>query len=359
MTTLPNPNLDAPADTPAEPRHRSGTAARLAGLPAATLRVWERRYGVVAAPKSESGQRLYSRHDVQRLTLIKQLVDRGHAIGTVALLSLAQLAELARTAAPVPPAASLDRPLLRPSGHAAPSGPLAGAARAMNAEPAAQAVQTVVVGRSLASRLQRRGYAHLVLAHVLDELDAVPALQPPKAIDLLIVHTASLMPESAHRVMVAASALKPGRVVVLYGFGAQGVVDSLYAAGVTIRREPISDRELDAVIAGPALQAAAVSAVPLWGDHPRRYDDDALLALAAISPTIACECPRHLAEIVLQLSSFERYSAECADRGPADALLHQHLRNVTAAARSLFESALERVAMAEGLNLPMPAAASG
>lgn len=72
-------------DTPH--RYRSGEAARLARMPAATLRIWERRYGVVAPPKTPSGQRLYSDDDVQRIRLLKTLVNQGHAIGSIASLS--------------------------------------------------------------------------------------------------------------------------------------------------------------------------------------------------------------------------------------------------------------------------------
>ncbi|MGA3252413.1 MAG: MerR family transcriptional regulator, partial [Paraburkholderia sp.] len=76
-------------------RYRSGDAARLAKMPVTTLRIWERRYGVVAPPKSESGQRLYSEDDVRRLSLLKGLVQRGHPIGTIAKLDRAQLEQLA------------------------------------------------------------------------------------------------------------------------------------------------------------------------------------------------------------------------------------------------------------------------
>ena len=51
------------------PLMRSGAAARLAGLSASTLRIWEHRYGVVAPPKSISGQRMYSMHDIERPTV--------------------------------------------------------------------------------------------------------------------------------------------------------------------------------------------------------------------------------------------------------------------------------------------------
>ena len=54
---------------------------------------------------------------------------------------------------------------------------------------------------------------------------------------------------------------------------------------------------------------------------PRRWDDAALADFAGLSSTIACECPRHIAELLVQLSHFEAYSAECAHRSPADAAL--------------------------------------
>ena len=55
--------------------HRSGAVARMLRMPVATLRVWERRYGLTQAELSPSGQRLYSADDVRRLALIKQLTE--------------------------------------------------------------------------------------------------------------------------------------------------------------------------------------------------------------------------------------------------------------------------------------------
>ena len=66
--------------------YRSGAVARLTGIPVQTLRVWERRYRIVGPRQSATGQRQYSPDDVARLTVIKQLVDSGHAIGSIATL---------------------------------------------------------------------------------------------------------------------------------------------------------------------------------------------------------------------------------------------------------------------------------
>ena len=59
--------------------------------------------------------------------------------------------------------------------------------------------------------------------------------------------------------------------------------------------------------------------------------------------------------LLMQLSSFEAYSVECARLSaadPADAALHGHLRQVAGASRALFEAALEQVAIHEGQVLP-------
>jgi hypothetical protein len=83
-----------------------------------------------------------------------------------------------------------------------------------------------------------------------------------------------------------------------------------------------------------------------------RFDDTALTRFASLSSSVACECPSHVAELLMQIASFESYSASCANRNLADAELHGYLQRVAGTARLLFEVALERVAVAEGLALP-------
>ena len=65
------------------------------GLSAHVLRVWERRYGVVAPRRSGSNRRLYSEGEVERLILLKRTVDVGHSIGRICSLPSEVLARLA------------------------------------------------------------------------------------------------------------------------------------------------------------------------------------------------------------------------------------------------------------------------
>jgi DNA-binding transcriptional MerR regulator len=67
--------------------------ARMTGLSVDTLRAWERRYDAVVPRRSGRG-RVYTDADVARLRLLGGLVKCGHAIGTVAGLSDAELGRL-------------------------------------------------------------------------------------------------------------------------------------------------------------------------------------------------------------------------------------------------------------------------
>jgi DNA-binding transcriptional MerR regulator/methylmalonyl-CoA mutase cobalamin-binding subunit len=82
-------------DTPStEPRYPVRLVAFRTGLSPHVLRAWERRYLVVSPSRSDGGQRLYSDLDVERLLRLRRLTDRGHAIGRIAALPLAELVRL-------------------------------------------------------------------------------------------------------------------------------------------------------------------------------------------------------------------------------------------------------------------------
>ena len=74
-------------------------AARQSGLSPDVIRIWERRYGVVAPLRGPRGARLYSSEDVRRLRLLAQLVASGRRIGDIARLDGHGLAALAARAA--------------------------------------------------------------------------------------------------------------------------------------------------------------------------------------------------------------------------------------------------------------------
>lgn len=357
--TPPTPATQATSTSPTGDAHRlrSGTAARLAGLPVTTLRVWERRYGVVAAQKSASGQRLYAPHDVARLRLLRQLTHLGHAIGTMAHLDLPTLQALGAAESPL--AAAAGAILKAPAPGAAPQAPDAvaraasAAPQAPGAHPTAQRVlNAVVVGRHAAQTLAAVSGCAVRTVH--DDIDHALAAPPAGGpIDLLLVRVASLQPAGVEQILALTTALRAGSVFVAYAFGTEASVLALREAGATAQREPLAEHDLarwvrDARETRVPAPTATPAAAP-WPIAPRRFDDVALARLAGMPSPVACECLRHLTDIVAQLGSFEQYSQDCVSTGPADAALHHHLARTAGTARTLFEQALQRVLDEAGL----------
>lgn len=87
------------------------------GIAPATLRAWERRYGVLSPGRSDGGYRLYSERDIATLRWLKNQVDAGVSISrAVALLTIRRQAgetpelEVERMAGPAAPAETVRCP---------------------------------------------------------------------------------------------------------------------------------------------------------------------------------------------------------------------------------------------------------
>lgn len=86
--------MDTATQPDHQPRHSIAVVSRRTGLSQLVLRAWERRYGVVAPGRTDSGRRRYSDLDVERLSLLGRLTAADHRIGDVANLPLADLRQL-------------------------------------------------------------------------------------------------------------------------------------------------------------------------------------------------------------------------------------------------------------------------
>jgi hypothetical protein len=319
-----NGRLDQTRDEPREVSYRSGVAARLAGLPVETLRVWERRYALSETQRSAHGQRLYTAEQVRRLGLLKQLVDQGHPIGVLTGLPVERLEEML-----APNAARVSEV----------SGPM----------------RALVVGDSLVRRIAasgRDGRALQVQRHCA-RLEQVGALADGMALDVLLIEASELDDAAVAQVAAARDITRPAATVVLYRFCGSATIRALRAQGCLVARVPAEIGELVSLcrsaLAGQGLPAPEPSAEAV---APRRFDDQALAAITAAGNRLSCECPRHLSDILMMVGSFERYSAQCAARNQEDARLHRELELASGRARMVLETAMERLALAEGLPLP-------
>lgn len=311
-----------------EIRYKSSAAARLADIPVTTLRVWERRYGVVSPPKTQSGQRLYGPEDVERLVLLKGLVSQGHSIGTIASLPSEALREMAAET---------------------PSRPGQG-----NQPVAVAQARIGVVGQTLSARveswlLQRAERAGgLQVQHRFESIAAaINAAAQGDTLDILVVQTSSLRLADAQNILTLLGAWRCPRAVVLYGFGTAAAVRTLQTFGIALRRGPLVGLDLEALIRTQSLPLPDAGA----GERqvaPPRYTETLLDSVAEVRTSISCECPRHVASLISQLMSFERYSADCLVDHPEDDKVHRELARTAGLAREMFERSLESLAAAHG-----------
>lgn len=326
MKKLSNTEQAGPAAEDGRGAYRSGVAARLAGLSAETLRVWERRYDLSDTERSTSGQRLYSAEQVRRLSLLKQLVDQGHAIGVLARLSIEQLQELAGPRA----------------GDLQASGPL----------------RVAVIGEGLARRIAAAGREGVALAVQCScsRLEHAASFPQDADVELLLVELSELDESALPMIASAREACAAAAVVVLYRFCASATIRALRAQNCLVARVPAELGEL--VLLCRSALAGERLPPPERPDVPEvRFDEESLSTITAAGNRLACECPRHLADLLMMVGSFERYSAQCASRNEDDAQLHQELQHAAGRARGILEIAMERLARAEGL--PMPGQSQG
>ena len=311
--------------------YRIGTVARLTGISPDTLRVWERRYDVVKPGRSAGGGREYSGSDVERLQLIKQLVDNGDAIGSIAGLDTEAL--LARSMQTFSRSVAPEKTPRKPC-------------------------SLLVAGDRLAPQLQ-------AAAGTLDGIDLLAAAatvqdclaeQPRRPVDILVIETPTVHDDTARQVVDWLEDAGAQKALLVYRYAADDALQRLPAARVQTVRAPVTPSVIRGLCLGMRPQAGvldAVSGKPGAGlsVSPRRYSNQELAKLAQVSTAVKCECPKHLAELISDLVAFERYSSECESRNLKDAALHAYLHATASHARNLIEEALAHVIEVEGISL--------
>jgi DNA-binding transcriptional MerR regulator len=291
------------------------------------------RYGTFTPSKSEGNQRLYSDDDALKASLLKQLVQSGHPIASIArhnTASLNQLLQQKKRTQPFQP------------GTASP--PLA---------------KAMIIGLALARRLNSPSLmseawtSALKIEHIYPDLDSAKQASPLPRCSLLLVRINSLHTLAQQEIQDLQQQCGATTVLVIYNFGQQWVIEAMKQSGIMVRREPISDTELSEQLATalnlPNTDTNKGATEPKV--QARKYPDEVLAQVASIPNNVLCECPRHVAEILTLLGSFEQYSRDCLNRSPADAQLHAYLHEISGTARTIFEQALEKIAAHEGIVL--------
>jgi MerR family transcriptional regulator, light-induced transcriptional regulator len=89
-----------------EPNHLMsiGALAKATGVPADTLRTWERRYGFPLPERTDTGHRRYSLRTLERLRLVTRVLELGHRPSTVLVADERTLHEWLAVGQPAKPA---------------------------------------------------------------------------------------------------------------------------------------------------------------------------------------------------------------------------------------------------------------
>ena len=314
-------------------RYGIGAVAKLTGLSDHTIRVWERRYDAVVAERAANGRRVYGPADVEKLGLLKALTDRGIAIGQIAAESLEALRERVQDLGDIMQARLPD------------------------------SIAVAVLGDFLQSRVAacERDVTPVTFPVLDNNRDSFLADLARHSIDVVALESPVLDEDAIGQLLDLMASADNARGILVYSFGRERDVARANDARIVTLRAPIDIEDLRAAAlrayAPPASRSRVAdvdrSQSREWQFSgpvaPRRFTNHQLSALAHASTAIDCECPHHLAQLVGDLTAFEIYSAQCANRDDEDAALHRYLHQTTAHARALIESALERVAEAEGI----------
>lgn len=313
-----------------------GAVSRLTGIPMDTLRIWERRYGAIKPMRAGRNRRFYSREDISRLILIKQLVDRGNPVSSVVRLGAEELTqklsaytELELKKEFTPEFEVLDRPAkVLILGDALPYQILYWLPSLSNLE---------LLGH-------KASYAEFESLVLKDEYD------------LLILEFPTIESAELERIRELGQRAGFARILVVYAFASKTFTQQLSKLAVNSIRAPVSPRQLDeychAWMVGVALQNRDFKTLSIDDDvKERRYNGEVLAAIAEYRTTVECECPQHLVDLLSRISAFEQYSLGCENRNEADAALHAELHRYAGRVRTLLEEAMDIMIVAENIQL--------
>lgn len=285
-----------------------GTLASETGIHSSTLRVWEARYQAITPVRTAGGARRYSQEDVQRLKWIKALAGMGHKVRLLAPLSLVELKlefdnASSTSGADVP----VDDTLRLGS------------------------VGDSVWANSFFSHPSLHKWPDVAHVDDLSQLD-----KSVEQLDVIVVFTRALQ-FSLAKSIAEASIRNPDKLfMVVYEFSSAMAINQLRDLSVTCLKYPIN------------LDEFSRHLISKLGARKKSTDSKNFLfspaklqSIIASEHNILCECPRHLADLLVSLHGFIDYSNKCADDTPRDAFIHKKLRDIAHSSISQLESGLK------------------
>jgi len=284
-----------------------GKLSQEAGIHASTLRVWEARYQMITPVRTEGGARRYTQQDCLRLKWIKALVELGYKPRELAALTLEELKVELDSAS-----GASDR----------------GSAFSKN----------LVIGAFGANAWAKSLFSPPTfdLGGEVRHVEGLTDLEQYAAgLDVIIIVTHGLQVSLARRIAELSSA-HPGKpIMVVYEFSSAMALGELQRSAALSLRYPVSPAEFSAKLRSLAQQQNHA------GPQQATYSPESLQAILTAEHKILCECPKHLAQLLLSLHGFVEYSGSCANDSPAEAIIHGKIKGIAMESILMLESGLK------------------
>ncbi|MBW3640964.1 MAG: MerR family transcriptional regulator [Actinobacteria bacterium] len=275
-------------DEPHDARLTVAAVAHRLGVAPATLRTWDRRYGLGPGGHTAGAHRRYSADDVVRLQTMRRLIMSGVPPGEAARVARGQPSASPGPAAPLP---GFDGRLA--GGGGGPVGQvlaLAGADAAVRGlGRAAMALDSESVTEMLREQVARHGVLH-TWDHVLRPvLVAVGARWAATGEGVEVEHSLSDCAAVVLRAVGDGVLCPPGRRPVLLACAPdEQHALPLHALGAALAERGIATRTLGAALPAAALEAAlrrtGAGALFLWSCLPGTADEQVLADLPMTRP---------------------------------------------------------------------------
>ncbi|MGD9385614.1 MAG: hypothetical protein PVF28_03605, partial [Thioalkalispiraceae bacterium] len=217
----------------------------------------------------------------------------------------------------------------------------------------------VVVGVNMAMRFAEVSDANSsvqLLGHV-DATEQIDTMHTEAKPDVVIFDIPTLNESHIKRLPEWIEQLGAQQGMVVYRFGNKKVLEKIGHKRIVLLRAPVDMqtvlRHCDAILRQIISESRRISfTLPDMAEPMpvRQFDDKQLARIANISTTIKCECPQHLAELIIALNAFESYSVQCENQNQKDAAMHAYLHKATAHARHTMESALAHLLEVENIS---------
>ncbi|MBT7333783.1 MAG: MerR family transcriptional regulator [Gammaproteobacteria bacterium] len=303
---------------------------RLTGVTGHTLRKWESRHRAIEPTRSSTGRRLYSQTQVRKLILLRELTEQGHHISQLSGLDFGVLENLSEQSSST--------------------------AKADNSiAPQAACTSLTLVGVALKAIFARQNRLPSNCAYFdrfSDEafLTSLSGVDQQKGESWLVVELQTISADTLSR-LVALREQHFARVLVVYGFISRSMQQRLLEAQISCLKGPSTASEIMATLAGKKVNLSIDALLEDATIPAPRFSQHSIAEMLARTSELDCECPNHVAKLLMDISAFEQYSLECQDTSPEGRELHGRLRLIAANARALFEEAVANISSAEQIGL--------